>query len=254
VRERQARSRAEAAVRLRDEALAMVAHDLRNPLSAILAGTWALAEAGPDDKARPTYLRAVRQACEEMDRLIQDLLDVARSETGALTLRPTQVDVAVLIAQAIERFRPRAALRGQHLLSDIGTDLPRLRADPARLFQALANVVGNAVKFTHRGGRILLRAQRDGAAVRLSVTDDGPGIAPEHLPRIFDRFWQARRGGRSGAGLGLAIAKAIVGAHGGEIWVESAPGNGATFHMRLPAEAASGTSWPADGGGPRARP
>ena len=130
-------------------------------------------------------------------------------------------------------LRPVAASGALRLESEVPEELPRVLVSPARIQQLLSNLVGNAIKFTPRDGVITVRAERDADGVRVAVIDPGPGIAPEQLPHIFGRFWQGKRTDRRGLGLGLAIAKAIVEAHGGRIWVESTVGEGSTFYFTV---------------------
>jgi signal transduction histidine kinase len=136
-----------------------------------------------------------------------------------------------------EQMRPLAAARSQQLSCRAPRELPTIQADPSRLQQVLSNVIGNAIKFTPEGGAIAVQAIVAQGDVRFSVRDSGPGISAEDLPRLFDRHWRARRTAHLGAGLGLAIARGIVEAHGGRIWAESDAGRGATFHFVLPLQA-----------------
>jgi signal transduction histidine kinase len=129
---------------------------------------------------------------------------------------------------------PLAKERGVQLSVESAGEPVNVLADKERVSQVLSNLVGNALKFTPRGGAVTVLAEGLGDLVRLSVADNGPGVPPDHLPRLFERFWQAKRVSREGTGLGLYIAKGIVEAHGGRIWAESAPGNGSTFHFTLP--------------------
>ncbi|HYH79019.1 MAG TPA: HAMP domain-containing sensor histidine kinase, partial [Longimicrobium sp.] len=138
-----------------------------------------------------------------------------------------------------EMYHGLAAERGVVLAVDARADIPDVLADRARLLQVLGNLLGNAVKFTPDGGTVTVGAAPSGDGVGFWVADTGPGIDPAHLPRLFDRFWQAKRGDRAGLGLGLAIAKGIVDAHGGRIWAESIPGQGSTFYFTLPLVAAA---------------
>jgi signal transduction histidine kinase len=131
-------------------------------------------------------------------------------------------------------LRPLAAGRSIHLESGVDAGLPRALFDSARILQVISNLVGNAVKFTPMQGRVSIRCERATDEVRFAITDTGPGIPPEQLPHIFGRFWQANARDRRGVGLGLPIAKGIVEAHGGRIWVESKPGAGSTFYFTLP--------------------
>jgi signal transduction histidine kinase len=148
-------------------------------------------------------------------------------------VEPVPIEVGQVVHDAVEALSELAAHKGVALSAVVEPRLPRVPADRERVMQVLANLGGNAVKFTPAGGAVELRAEREADAVRVSCTDTGPGIAAEDLPHVFDRFWQARSTRRAGAGLGLAIAKGIVEAHGGEITAESTPGEGSTFSFTL---------------------
>lgn len=226
------------AVRERDEVLGIVTHDLRNPLNAVRMGIEILAEAGSQDgdAARvAAYLEIVSRAVEQMDRLIEDLVDVARMESGGLSLQLRAQPVGRLIYDAIAGFQPAAADKSIDLQVHVDQELPLVRVDPDRLTQVLANLLSNAVKFTETGGRVRISAVREEDGVCITVSDTGRGIAPEDLGHIFDRYWQARSSRRAGAGLGLSIARGIVDAHGGRIWAESRLGQGSDFHIFLPS-------------------
>ncbi|MDQ3997322.1 MAG: ATP-binding protein [Gemmatimonadota bacterium] len=228
---------AQQATQARDEMLAVVAHDLRNPLNTVSMSCSLLLESASRSE-RPTeqkQLTIMRRATERMNRLIHDLLDVKRIEQGRLAVDPRPETMGAIIRDAVDMLRPLAEAQGLELASEIPDDLPKVLADPPRVQQVLSNLVGNAIKFTPRGGRITLRARLDSAEVRLAVIDTGPGIPPDQLPHVFGRFWQARTSDARGIGLGLAIARGIVEAHRGRIWVESRPGEGSTFYFTLPA-------------------
>ncbi|HEY0972822.1 MAG TPA: ATP-binding protein [Gemmatimonadales bacterium] len=234
------------AARIRDEVLAIVSHDLRNPLSTISMCARVLLDPETESSARARELGGIiRSSSEWMERLISDLLDVARVETGALALDVEPVPPGSVIDALATMYAPLAAERDVALVARVAPDLERLHVDSDRLVQALGNLLGNALKFTPAGGRVTLAAERaDGATgctggVHFRVADTGCGIASGDLARIFDRFWQVRGMRRGGAGLGLAIAKGIVEAHGGTIAVESAPGVGTTFTCTLPAARAT---------------
>ena len=223
------------ALRAREEVLAIVSHDLRNPLNAIVLATSLLRTSEkipPDDREQ---LDIIHLSAERMRRLIEDLLDVTRLEGGKrLPIEPETVQIEPLLRETCELFKPQAAATGITLRYQVGRDLPPVRADHHRVLQVLSNLVGNAMKFTPTGGTITLRAEaRDGDVV-LTVADTGPGIPKEHLGDIFNPYWQAKRAERMGAGLGLPIARGIVEAHGGRIWVESEPGKGTKFYFTLP--------------------
>jgi signal transduction histidine kinase len=223
------------ATQLRDQVLGVVAHDLRNPLSAILLQVGALRRQGSEPERRSPKPRVViHDAATRMNRLIQDLLDVARMESGQLTIRPARLSARELIVGAVEVQRPLASLSSLELRVDVDRDLPEVWGDRDRLLQVIENLIGNAIKFTEAGGRITAGAASRAHDVLFWVADTGSGIASENLPRLFDRFWQATKAGRQGAGLGLPITKGIVEAHGGRIWVDSAPGRGSTFSFTIP--------------------
>jgi two-component system response regulator NreC len=169
-----------------------------------------------------------------MDRLIADLLDVARIDAGTLAVDPAAVSLEEIVHDAIREIEPAARDRQVSLETDLEPDLPMVWADSGRILQVLSNLLGNGVRHTPRGTTVTIRARRLGRDVLLSVSDTGNGIEPEHMPHLFDRFWQARPRERSGAGLGLSIAQGIVEAHRGRIWASSAPGEGATFFFTLP--------------------
>jgi signal transduction histidine kinase len=228
------------ATRARDEMLGVVAHDLRNPLNTIFMGTTLMLELIPEpDVVLRKQAETVRRAADRMNRLIQDLLDIRRVESGRMVIEPRSEAVEAIVAEAMEMLRPLATAASLRLDCAIVGDCPRVSADPARILQVLSNLVGNAIKFTPRGGSVRISVERGADDVRFAVSDTGPGIPPDQLPHIFGQFWQASRADRRGVGLGLAIAKGIVEAHGGRIWVESTVGEGSTFIFTLPAEAPS---------------
>jgi PAS domain S-box-containing protein len=225
---------AQQATRARDDVLAVVAHDLRNPLNTVTMAVSLMLETTPPERVEERrQVEILRRAADRMNRMIQDLLDVKRMESGRLTtdLKPELPET--LINDTIDMLRPLAAGSTIRLEADIEDDLPPVLADAARVQQVLSNLVGNAVKFTPRSGRITVCAEHIDGEVRFGVIDTGPGIPAEQLPHIFGRFWQAKSDHR-GIGLGLAIAKGIVEAHNGRIWVESHVGLGSTFYFTLP--------------------
>lgn len=241
--EREARAAAEAAVNARDEVLRIVAHDIGNSLSAVKIHTMVLERTLPADGQAEARKRteAIRNLTQQMDRLRQDLLDVAAIEAGRLSFEPHETALGEVVDEVLGTVAGMAAEKGLTLESDVPDDLPAVWADRERLHQVLGNLVGNAVKFTGEG-RVRVTARLDPEAgedghpgVRVVVEDTGPGISAEHLPHVFDRFWQARSTRRAGAGLGLAIARGVVEAHGGRIHATSAPGQGTTFEFTLPA-------------------
>jgi signal transduction histidine kinase len=229
---------AQHATKVRDEVLGIVAHDLRSPLNSISLWTQLverlLQKLGSADLQTRSQeaLGSIASACRRMSRLIQDLLDVARLEAGRLSVTMSLQTPASLLREAIDQASPEAT--GFQLHLEAPEAAPPVLADRDRILQVFSNLLGNALKFTPAGGEIWVGARVEGEQVRFHVRDTGPGIPPESLAHIFDRFWQANRTDRRGAGLGLSIAKGIVEAHGGTIQVESEPGRGSTFSFTLP--------------------
>ncbi|MBI1944276.1 MAG: GAF domain-containing protein [Deltaproteobacteria bacterium] len=222
------------AVRARDDVLGAVAHDLRNPLAAIVIHASRLRAAVPAGGAENSA-EAIRRAAMRVSRLAEDLLDVARVDAGRLCIEPSPLRPDAVVADCVEAQRPIAEAASLELIVDIGQDLPEIVADRDRVQQVLENLVGNAIKFTPAGGSVTVGAAQREREVTFWVSDSGPGIPPEDLPRVFDRYWQASPKSKVGAGLGLAIAKDIVAAHGGRIWVESTLGQGSAFAFTVPA-------------------
>lgn len=226
------------ATRARDDVLAVVSHDLRNPLSAISMCTAALREGSADPAAREGLLGAIAEAADWAQRLIRDLLDVSALDAGALALERTPVGVGEIVDRATSMLAGDYDERGVALATDVADPQLRVHADPDRVVQVIANLLGNAVKFTERGGRVTVRVRGEAGVASIAVEDTGRGIPQEEQARIFDRYWQSRRGAsRRGSGLGLAIAKGIVEAHGGTIGVTSEPGRGSTFTFAIPLAA-----------------
>jgi PAS domain S-box-containing protein len=228
------------AIRARDDMMGIVSHDLRNPASAVkmLAGS-ILSEA--DERALPQdvaeRVEIMQQAAVQIDALIQDLLDVTRLEAGRLTVSPRDVAPIPLVEAALYALRTLVESGGIELAAMYDEELPLVHADPERVTQLLSNLVGNALKFTPAGGRVEVRVQPYHEGVLVSVIDTGEGIPADQLPHVFDRFYQvsgSKSGTRQGAGLGLPIARGIVEAHGGTIWIESVPGRGTTVRFTLP--------------------
>jgi signal transduction histidine kinase len=219
---------AQRAIRARDDVLGIVSHDLRNPVgTAQLAAGLLLDEvdSGGDRRTTRKYLEMIERSMDRAQRLINDLLDITQIDAGRLAVEPGPARPATLVEEAYDAFAAAAAGAGLVLEWEAPEDLGWVAADRARVVQALGNLVANAIKFTPSGGRIVIGAR---------VTDTGPGIPREHLPHLFDRFWKARDADRRGAGLGLAIVRGIVTAHGGGIGVDSVVGTGTTFHFTIP--------------------
>ena len=225
---------AQQATRARDQMLGVVAHDLRNPLSTMLMASSMLAETLDAAAPAQKQVAMVQRAGERMNRLIQDLLDVKRMESGNLAVERAPVSPCALLSEGAESLRPIASAAGVTLTLEVPAELPAVPADRHRVHQVLSNLVGNAIKFTPRGGSIVVRGEDAPGEILVAVEDSGAGIPAEQLPHIFNQFWQGARTDRRGIGLGLAIAKWIVEAHAGRIWVESTLGAGSTFYFTLP--------------------
>ena len=237
------RRRAEMLAQAREDVLGVVAHDLRNPLNLIQMTVELIIEEELPVERRREMLGIALRAAKQMNRLIEDLLDHVRLQAGRLSLDVEEVSVHTIIQDAEENFRPIAERRHVHFVTT-PQDGVSVRADRTRVSQIVGNLIGNAIKFTPEQGSVRLRATPDDKQVVFQVVDDGPGIAPDSMSHLFDNFWQARKSDRRGVGLGLAIAKELVEAHGGKIWVESTVDHGSTFSFSLPAANLPATSIP----------
>ena len=225
---------AKSAIQARDDILGIVAHDLRNPLNTIILQASLLRQCTASESRSSKPADKIERAATRMNRLIQDLLDVTRMEGDRLSLERACIPTRTFVSDVIEAQRPLADEASLTLQLDLAPDSPDVWADHDRLIQVFENLIGNALKFTEAPGCITVGAKpRDGEAL-FWVADTGPGIVAEDVPHLFDRFWQARKTGRTGAGLGLPIVKGIVEAHGGRVWVESTPGRGSTFFFTIP--------------------
>ncbi|HVG30526.1 MAG TPA: ATP-binding protein [Pyrinomonadaceae bacterium] len=244
VREQQARGEAEESVRVKDEFLATLSHELRTPLTSILGWANLLRTAQLDGATRAQAMEAIERSAQNQKRLIEDLFDVSRIITGKLRLDVRQIDLARVVEDAVEVVRPAADANGIRLVASCEPGAGAVMGDPGRLQQVVWNLLFNAVKFTPVGGRVEIRLAREGARASVSVSDTGQGIAPEFLPRVFDRFRQADGSttrAHGGLGLGLSIVRHIVEAHGGQVRAESpGEGLGSTFTLTLPVLAVRG--------------
>ena len=223
---------AQRALRGRDELLAIVSHDLRNPLGVV---DLALGMIERDPATLVTALPRAQRAVDRMTSLISDLLELSRIDAGTLTVDPAPTALSELLQDVIEQHRVLCANKGITLIGDVPPDLGVISVDKNRLAQALGNLLGNAIKFTPATGSIVLAARRGPSGIEVEVRDTGAGIPRDHLPHVFERFWQANRKSKDGVGLGLAIVKGIVDAHGGLIDVASELGAGTTFKIELRA-------------------
>jgi signal transduction histidine kinase len=220
----------------REEVLSMVAHDLRNPLNLIYGTTQLLSECQLSCEERERLLGVCTRSVTRMNRLIGDLLDVTRLQSGRLPLTLEVVDARNIIASLDETFRPQADKQRVRLTVNAPATEVRATLDPARIEQALGNLIANALKFTPEGGAVSLELRQTVRGILFLVHDTGPGIPADNIEHIFERFWQARSDNR-GIGLGLAIVKGIADAHGGDLSVTSRPGVGSTFQLELPERA-----------------
>jgi signal transduction histidine kinase len=228
----------QAAVRSREDQMTILSHDLRNPLTTVLLSAKQLerqADATSSGARVQRAARAIIRAVDRMTRLVSDLLDLAKIEAGGtLPVDVAPHDVAELVAQAAELQEALATSQRISLSADVNGPTYAM-CDADRVQQVLANLIGNAIKFTPPGGTIDVRARTSDGEVVVSVKDTGAGIPSDQVPHLFEPYWQADAERKRGAGLGLSIAKAIVVAHGGRIWVESAPGAGSAFNFTLPS-------------------
>jgi signal transduction histidine kinase len=226
---------AEESGRLKDNFMAMVSHELRNPLNSIVIWCRALSKEPVSDKWRQG-LAAMDRAAKVQAQLIDDLLDISRIERGQLRLEIQSTNLIEVVKAAIDAMRPAATAKSISLQEILDPHIGLVAGDPVRLQQVVWNLVSNAVKFTSQGGRVQVRLARTNSDIEIVVMDTGKGLAASSLPRLFDRFWQAPESqGREGVGLGLSIVKEIVNLHGGTVEAYSAGlGKGSTFTVRLP--------------------
>jgi signal transduction histidine kinase len=227
----------------KDDTVAMVAHDVKGALSALGLSAGNLARVAARLTDDPKLLATLKRHCDLVERTVHvmtdittNVLETARAEAGALQLDLASYPMDDIIAQAIELLQPLADQKSVSLSFEGEKDGRSIVCDRDRMLQVLSNLLGNAVKFTLQGGRIQVQVARSTAELIICVCDTGPGIPRDQIPFVFDKYWQGRREtGRKGVGLGLAIAKAIVLAHHGRIWVESEPGKGSRFLFALPS-------------------
>ncbi|MFS8065651.1 MAG: PAS domain S-box protein [Byssovorax sp.] len=232
-------TRAQSAVRTREEILAVVSHDLRNLLSQTLMGASFLEETTADEGTLKT-IGIVRRSAERMNRLVGDLLDFASVSAGRLAIEPRLTRATELVREALALLEPKASDNALELHADALSDGLEVVCDPGRVLQVLSNLIGNAIKFSLPGSGVAVRIEPKQGELWFSVADSGRGIAKDEQPHVFDRYWRATKGASTpGSGLGLAISQGIVEAHGGRIWVESEVGVGSTFFFTLPVESST---------------
>jgi signal transduction histidine kinase len=221
--------------RLRRDLVANVSHELKTPISALRAHLENLLDGVERPDAQTLQMMLVQT--ERLTRLVEQLLELSRLEAGDVPMVRERLPLRPLVDRVLSELEVVRARRAVELHERVPDDLPPVYADAERVHQVLFNLLDNAVRFTPSGGRVTITASRRNGAVDVAVTDTGPGIAPEHLPRLFERFYRvdsARSRDEGGTGIGLAIARSVVEAHGGRIWAESEPGKGSTFTFQLP--------------------
>jgi signal transduction histidine kinase len=228
-------SELESLERVRRDLVANVSHELKTPISALRAHLENLLDGV--ERPEPGTLQVMLAQSERLGRLVDQLLELSRLESGDLPLHREEVRLRPLVSRVLSEIEVTRARDDVELAQDVPEDLPPIFADAERVHQVLFNLLDNAVRFTPSGGRVRVTASRGNGSVDVAVADTGPGIAPEHLPRLFDRFYRvdtSRSREEGGTGIGLAIARSVVEAHGGRIWADSEPGRGSTFTFELP--------------------
>jgi len=238
IRRAQAQEALRAAVSARDDVLSVVAHDLKKKLNVVSIAANVMLQRTEDSTSRRPIERIVR-GVERADRLLRGLFEINAIEAGRLSLERRRLEPADLILAALESQQGLAEDASVIIASDLSPELPAIEGDEERLLEVFENLIGNAVKFTGSAGSVTLGASRKEDEILFWAKDNGSGIAPEELPHVFDRFWHAKKAKRRGTGLGLTICKGIVAAHGGRMWLESAPGRGTTAFFTVPVAAAS---------------
>jgi signal transduction histidine kinase len=220
--------------------VANVSHELKTPISALRAHLENLLDGV--ERPDPETLQVMLAQSERLGRLVDQLLDLSRLESGDVPLHREPVELGPLVAQVISEIEVARADRHVELDERVPEGVPPVMADRERVHQVLFNLLDNAVRFTPAGGLVTVTASPHNGSVDVAVADTGPGIAAEHLPRLFERFYrvdEARSRNDGGTGIGLAIARSVVEAHGGRIWAESRPGGGSTFTFELPVAPAA---------------
>jgi PAS domain S-box-containing protein len=224
------------AIEARDELVAVVSHELKNPMSAIATSAELILRRMPTDQRDSVTVKSlemIRGSIHRMSRLTSDLLDITKVEAGRLTLNESPQNVAHIIDETLESLRPVAEQKKIKLEKSLEAQLPQAYCDRDRIIQVLSNLIGNAIKFSDEARSVFIEAHSIRDEIEFQVRDQGPGIPPEQVGKVFDRFWQAKQTAFKGAGLGLPISKGIVEAHGGKIWVKSKVGEGSTFFFTL---------------------
>jgi len=226
---------------MRRELVGNISHELRTPIAGIKAMVETLKDSAIDDKeAAMDFLTRIDSEVDHLTQIVSELTELSRIETGHAELRISPVNLNLLVEEVVAQLNPLAQRQQVTITTDLATDPPIVRADNDRIRQTLTNLVHNAIKFNHLGGKVTVSTKADRESVTVSVCDTGIGISKEDLPHVFERFYKADKARpRGGSGLGLAIAKHVVEAHSGNIWVESEGGKGSTFSFSLPLQAGS---------------
>jgi two-component system phosphate regulon sensor histidine kinase PhoR len=223
---------------MRRELVGNISHELRTPIAGIKAMVETLRGGAIDDKeAAIDFLTRIDNEVDHLTQMVSELTELSRIETGRAELRISPVNLNLLVEEVVTQLNTLAQRQQVTITADLATDFPIIEADNDRIRQTLTNLVHNAVKFNHPGGRVTVSTKVDGESVTVSVSDNGIGISKEDLPHVFERFYKADKARpRGGSGLGLAIAKHVVQAHGGSIWAQSEEGKGSTFSFSLPIQ------------------
>jgi PAS domain S-box-containing protein len=225
---------AQRAVRMREEVLAVVSHDLRNPLGAIqMAAALLLLRLGSDPRSRK-QVETIHRSATRMEHLLADLLDMASIQAGRLALERKPEEPEQILAEVLEGHEPPAREKGIDIYRQCDLGDAMLHCDRDRVLQVLGNLIGNAIKICRPGDSVTVSCASSGGQAVFAVSDTGPGIPENEVPHLFEPYWSAERHAKKGTGLGLYISKGIVEAHGGRLWVESTHGKGACFYFSLP--------------------
>ena len=238
------RTASDDAVATRDEFLAIVSHDLRHMLNAVIGFSSLITKTVSNEHRESDVLRyaqRIQRSGIRMDRLIGDLMDVVSIHAGRLAVSSEPGDAGAVVAETIDTFQEQASVSGITLTADIPPNLPPALFDHARILQVLSNLLSNAIKFSAAGSTVVVRVTPVGRDLQFAVADRGVGIPADHVDTIFMRFVQLTKTDRRGVGLGLYISKCIVQGHGGRIWVESEPGKGSTFFFTVPLAQTAGS-------------
>ena len=231
---------------MRRELVGNISHELRTPIAGIKAMVETLKDSAIDDKeAAMDFLTRIDSEVDRLTQMVSELTELSRIETGRAELRMAPADLNLLIEEVVAQLNPLAERQQVTIATDLATNLPIVRADKDRIRQTIINLVHNAIKFNHPGGRVTVSTRADRESVTVNVSDTGIGISKEDLPHVFERFYKADKArSKGGSGLGLAIAKHTVQAHGGNIWAQSEEGKGSTFSFSLPLKANPSASNP----------